>query len=682
MAYILIFSRWLLPGDEMSNDLTSGLLVPAESKVVGKTAKAAGLTDGKVAITAISKGQRPSVQYTPDTVIHAGDTIYVSGSVHAVEQLARNYNLVLLTSDDDTGLHTSPSSSVLGAAAGDVEEGFDLAATDDANSTLLQVHISKSSNLIGQSIKQVGFRGRFNAAVIAIKRAKAVQPGRIGDIVIQARDVLVLSTGQGFDPTTPDFTGNFERLVYLDEALAREFTTSMRVGKKSKEAGKTIAEVGLRGINGLYLFEIVRANGDRLKAVDHDTVLQEKDILWFAGDLDGVVYLMKYTSLEQMQADQVAKLQTDIIYRRLVQVVVSQHGLADKKLKDARFRQTYGAAVLGVHRSGQPIAGDIREIPLKTGDVLVVEAGPEFINNFKNNRAFSLISEVPNSSPMKRNKMWIALLLTIAMVSTQIIGSAINNEFVHLWPAAMLTVGLMLAFKCLSAEQARNAVEWDVYICIAFAFAVSTAMEKTKLALAIAELFVALSRAIGGQVASLSCIYLVTALLSELLTNNAAAAIMFPIASSVADQLGVDINIMSVAVMLGGSAGWILPYSYQCNLMVYAAGKYKTKDFVKIGSPYHVWLFAGVILILGSGNKWHIPLIASMIFTALVILIPVAYEYFLTDTQKLALSEKTSRLTSKLPKGPGTTDWFNGSSKVNLLRNLGKNSNNAKDIDN
>jgi di/tricarboxylate transporter len=102
------------------------------------------------------------------------------------------------------------------------------------------------------------------------------------------------------------------------------------------------------------------------------------------------------------------------------QVVVSHHDLVGKRLKDVRFRHTYGAAVLGLHRSGQPVAGSISEVPLKAGDVLVVEAGPEFAHNFKNNRAFSLISEVPNSSPMKRNKMWIALALTVAMVLTQV----------------------------------------------------------------------------------------------------------------------------------------------------------------------------------------------------------------------------------------------------------------------
>ncbi len=103
---------------------------------------------------------------------------------------------------------------------------------------------------------------------------------------------------------------------------------------------------------------------------------------------------------------------------------------------------------------------------------------------------------------------------------------------------------------------------------------------------------------IGGDTAALSCMYLATAILSEILTNNAAAAIMYPIASTVADNLGIGPNLMSVAVMLGGSAGWVLPYSYQCNLMVYAAGNYRTIDFVKIGLPYHFWLLAGVILIL------------------------------------------------------------------------------------
>lgn len=658
MAYIILFSKWLLPGDDAADDLNSALYVPSGSRTAGKSPRVSGLFGGKLQLTAFSRKNAPAVPLSPDVVLQEGDVVYVTGSILATEQAARDYGLVILTSDHDA----KGNNVLLDAAATNVEEGFELAATDNPSSTLLQVTVKKGAAVVGRNIRDIGFRGRFNAAVIAAKRAKVRQPGRLGDLVLQEKDVLVISTGSLFNPTDSDFSDNFEKPRYLDEALARQFTTAVRVGKKSKEAGKSIKEVGLRGINGLYLFEIERADGSTIKVVDHDTVLQTGDTLWFAGDLDGVAYLQKYTTLEHMQADQVAKLQSDIIYRRLLEVVVSHNELAGKRLKDVHFRQTYGAAVLGIHRQGHPISGNIADVPLKQGDVLVVEAGPDFHANFKNNRAFSLISEVPRSSPMKRNKMWIALLITVAMVSTQVIGGALGSEFIHLWPCAMLAAGLMLVFKCMSADQARDSVEWTIYVCIAFAFAVSTAMEKTKLAKAIADVFVALSNKIGGQTAALACIYLVTAILSEMLTNNAAGAIMYPIASATAEQLGIGPNIMSVAVMLGASAGWALPYSYQCNLMVMAAGKYRTADFIKIGLPYHVWLFVGVLLILGSGNKWHIPLIASAIFTALVIIVPAVYEYALNERQRAAISKllpggkKARSSWTDLPAAGGHTD--------------------------
>ena len=270
----------------------------------------------------------------------------------------------------------------------------------------------------------------------------------------------------------------------------------------------------------------------------------------------------------------------------------------------------------------------------------MLEAGPAFSRQPRACRAFVLATDVPKSSPPKKDRMWLALLLTALMVGSQILAGALKwDDRANLWVVAALTAALMLGLGCLSAEQARGAFDWEVYITIAFAFGISTAMEKTKVIFsvrwkgwerereresesererereserarereekkkkkntkmegtgfltpllkkntldaptpptpsikkvtrAIAELFAALSRAIGGQTAALTCSYLVTALLSELLTNNAAAALMFPIASSLAEQLGVPQRLMSAAVMLGGSAGWILPYSYQCNLM-------------------------------------------------------------------------------------------------------------------
>lgn len=134
---------------------------------------------------------------------------------------------------------------------------------------------------------------------------------------------------------------------------------------------------------------------------------------------------MKVTGLEHMQSNQVSKLKTDIIHRRLVQAVVSSHGhLIGKTLKEARFRDTYGAAVIAVHRSGSGLPDDISSIALHAGDVLVLETGPDFESRFQNNKAFALISEVPGSSPVKRSRMWVALFLVTAMVTTQVMGGA------------------------------------------------------------------------------------------------------------------------------------------------------------------------------------------------------------------------------------------------------------------
>jgi Trk K+ transport system NAD-binding subunit len=195
----------------------------------------------------------------------------------------------------------------------------------------------------------------------------------------------------------------------------------MTVPPNSSIAGQSIQRAGLRGVNGLYLYEIVRSNGLRLPAVSPDTELQVGDTLYFTGDMDGLNFLLKFTGLQHKHAAQVAALEEDIIHRRLVQAVVSAHGpLVYKTLQQVNFRATYGAAVVAIHRSGHVLNSDLASTPLHAGDILVLETGPSFLSSFNNNKAFSLIREVPNSSPQKASKMWVSLLLTAAMVATQV----------------------------------------------------------------------------------------------------------------------------------------------------------------------------------------------------------------------------------------------------------------------
>lgn len=650
MAYILLFS-WLLPGHEGAGetDLVSELTVDKSSKTAGTTLGASGLLDAEGSTRVIgvrSANGTPVLNPHVGTVLHPGDVIIVQGSAHDNQQFATHHGLsVLLFEGGDAA----------GADGSRAEDGS--VTSDDGEASLTQANVAANSDLIGRSIRDIGFRGRFDAAVIAVKRNDVKQSGRLGDLVLAKGDILVLATGPSFDPKNADFAKNFKRVKFLDKAVQREYTTAMKV-VGSTVAGKTIQSAGLRGINGLFLFEIHRVDGEVLSAVGPDTVLQEGDTLYFAGDLASVTFLMKFTGLEHQQQSQLRKLNTHQVDRHLVQAVVSHSSpLIHKSVREVRFRHTYGAAVLSVHRSGQTLTGDTAAIKLQAGDVLVIEAGPEFSHIFQHSPAFALINEVPNSAPVKKNRMYVALFLVGALVATQIVAGAIGKEFLHLWPGSMLVVGLMLLTRCLNATQARQSMDFEVFICIAFAFAVSGAMEKTQVALGVAELFAALSRHIGGQTAALTCMYLVTALLSELLTNNAAAAIMFPIAANLAKSLGINMDMMSIAVMLGGSAGWILPYSYQCNLMVQAAGGYRTVDFVKFGAPFHPWLLVGVILILGSGNKVYIPLIITGAFTALVVILPLIYERCLSQNQQASIKNSLRGLFGiKAAPGPAVAN--------------------------
>jgi di/tricarboxylate transporter len=139
-----------------------------------------------------------------------------------------------------------------------------------------------------------------------------------------------------------------------------------------------------------------------------------------------------------------------------------------------------------------------------------------------------------------------------------------------LWPCSVLTACLMLLTGCLSGDDARRSILWEVYLCIAAAFGVSNAMEGTGVAREFAQVFITIAEKIGSEGAGLTAIYIATALLSEILTNNAAAAIMYPIAAVAGDSLGIEPRKMSTAIMLGASAGFVNPFSYQTNLMVSA----------------------------------------------------------------------------------------------------------------
>lgn len=376
----------------------------------------------------------------------------------------------------------------------------------------------------------------------------------------------------------------------------RAYTIEMMVAPNGGVGGKTIEEAGLRQLSGMYLADVER-QGEMIAAVGPQLRLQDNDRLIFVGVVDSVVELQRLRGLIPA-TNQVFKLDGPRAGRSLIEAVVSDRcPLIGKSIRDGKFRTQYNAAVIAVARSGERLHQKIGDIVLQPGDTLLLEARPAFAQQQRNSRDFYLVSSLDDSSPVRHDKALVALAILISMVMLATLFEQtpffIHKNFGTL-QAALLAAGLMLITRCCTTASARRAVDWSVLVVIAATLGIGKALETTGLATAAAN---GLSSVVGTTPYSqLAAIYLVTMLLTELLSNSTAAVLMFPIALASAHTLGVHYMPFIIAITIAASCGFATPIGYQTNLMVYGPGGYRFGDFVRFGVPLNL-LVATVTLI-------------------------------------------------------------------------------------
>jgi len=369
----------------------------------------------------------------------------------------------------------------------------------------------------------------------------------------------------------------------------KEYTVEMMVDSSSPLVGKTIEEAGLRHLPGLFLAEIDRS-GTILPAVSPLEKLFANDRLVFVGVVDSVAELQKTRGLLPA-TDQVFKITAPRVERILVEAVVSDScPLVGKSIREGRFRSIYQAAVIAVARNGERIRGKIGDIVLRPGDTLLVEAPNSFTEQQRNSRDFFLVSRLENYRPPRHDRAYIALLNLLLLVI------CVSTSLLSLLQAALVTAGLMLATRCCTVSSARRSVDWSVLITIGASMGLANAVMKTHLADHIGLGITHLAR--ESPWISLVMIYMVTLGTTEMVTNLAAAGLMFPFALSTATNLGVSHMPFVVAVMMAASAAFATPIGYQTNLMVFGPGGYRLGDYVKFGAPLDLLIGTVVILLL------------------------------------------------------------------------------------
>jgi di/tricarboxylate transporter len=362
----------------------------------------------------------------------------------------------------------------------------------------------------------------------------------------------------------------------------------MMIRKNSPLIGSTIEDAGLRHLPGLFLVEIVR-DGTILAAVEPDEILQENDRLIFTGMVESIVDLHHIQGLEPA-TDQVFKLNSPRRDRHLVEAVVSpSNSLNGKSVKEGEFRNKFGAVILAVSRRGERIRKKVGDIILQTGDILLLETPRNFAERYKSSNDFLLVSTLDQSGTPDYSKSWISWLILGSMVVVAATG------LLSMFQASFLAAGAMLITRCTQGENARNSVDWQVLIVIGAALGIGNALQLTGVAESLAAGFIGFAG--NHPYMALIGTYLVTWMLTEVITNNAAAVLVFPIAISTAASLGTDFMPFVMTIMFAASASFATPIGYQTNLMVLGPGGYRFSDYIKFGLPLNL-IVAVITLIM------------------------------------------------------------------------------------
>jgi len=370
-----------------------------------------------------------------------------------------------------------------------------------------------------------------------------------------------------------------------------EYQFDLKIPKGSPLHQQSVDEAGLRALEKLFLIHIHRHNRIILP-VTPETELLEGDILTFTGDLESVDALAERKNLERA----VPVLDQNADHLPVFEAVVAPtSSLIGRTLKESLFRERFNAVVIGIQRQSDTLRGALGQIPIRSGDLLLIEGRKSFAQQWqRGNNEFYLVSERGDRMyPMTAQAPWV-LTLVGAMLASVITG------LLPMVTAALTTALVLVLIGVVRKRDIFGAVELPILLVIAASIGIGNAMESSGLATALATTVTGITTPLG-LTATVIGIYLLTNLLTELITNNAAAVLMLPIALAAGLQTGLDPHTVAIVVAVAASASFLTPIGYQTNLMVMGAGRYKYTDYTKAGLPVTLILLGVTLAVVVLG---------------------------------------------------------------------------------
>jgi len=368
----------------------------------------------------------------------------------------------------------------------------------------------------------------------------------------------------------------------------REYLVEMLVQSECPLIGLTVERAGLRHLPGLYLIEIDRGEDVITPVTPHD-VIRPDDRLIFTGVVSTILDLERIPGLVPAADTTYEFHPTQRQQRHLTEVVLSRTcPLIGTTVREGNFRQRYNAAVVAVHRNGVRLTNKIGNIQLEAGDTLLLQTRSEFVSNFRNNLDFYLVSSVEGDEPRRHDRARLAGGLALILVGLLVFISLLTGQVpmgLGIEAAVAMAVALlMVVTRCLRIADARAAIDLQLLLTIVGALAMGRALTVSGAADAVAGGMVQLVGS-GNPWTLLIVLYLLTMIFTELITNNAVVAMLFPLAVAVAADSGHHPRPFIIAIALASSLAFITPIGYQTNLMVMGPGGYRPRDYLRSGIP-------------------------------------------------------------------------------------------------
>jgi di/tricarboxylate transporter len=378
-----------------------------------------------------------------------------------------------------------------------------------------------------------------------------------------------------------DLTKNFGMGHYLTEIV-------LRPGAKS--VGQTVGDSPLVADLDLDIIDVLRG-GSPVRPLTLSTVLQANDVLRVRCNVEKVRKLQEREGIILRSDTNLWERDLESDEATLVEAVIAPNSVLEgRTLAQVQFHHHFGATVLAIRHRGEVMHENLEETPLRSGDVLLVRIKSDNLDELKRDPAFVIASEVGLPEFRKRK-----IIPAVAIVAGVVGVAALN--LLPIMVSAIIGCILLVLTRCITMEEAYKGIDWKVIILLAGVITLGIALEKTGAARLTAELI--LSTVGGwGPVATVSVLYLLTFLLTAIISNTATAALLAPIAIAAAESLGVDSRPFLMAVTYAASASFMTPVGYQTNTLIYGAGQYKFADFLRVGTPLNIlfWIMATFLI--------------------------------------------------------------------------------------